>query len=67
MQTLTSISVLLPAYKGSAIIKATLVSLLQQTHKDFEIIIADDGSTQETAELIQYVKKNNFKNILMKP
>ena len=38
------ISVIIPVYKNSSMLKDSLNSLLEQTFKDFEIIVVNDGS-----------------------
>jgi len=48
-----TVSILLPVYNGAAYLRETLESLLQQTYHDFELIIIDDGSRDESAEIIQ--------------
>lgn len=47
------ISVCIPAYNNEAFIAATLESVLRQTHRDFEIIITDDNSTDNTVSAIR--------------
>lgn len=54
------ISVTMPAYNASKYIRETLDSLLAQTYKDFEIIVVDDGSTDDTVQIVEeYVKKDD--------
>jgi len=53
------ISVLLATYNWPQALKLCLESLATQTDTDFEIIIADDGSTQETQQLIERIKQTH--------
>jgi glycosyltransferase involved in cell wall biosynthesis len=46
------ISVLIPAYNAEATIKATLDSVLTQSRAPDQIIVLDDGSTDNTASLV---------------
>lgn len=45
------VSVVIPAYNAEATIGKCLASLSAQTFRDFEAIVADDGSTDQTAEI----------------
>jgi glycosyltransferase involved in cell wall biosynthesis len=42
------VSVLIPAYAASQFIAATLDSVAAQTYRDYEIIVVDDGSPDDT-------------------
>ncbi len=46
------ISVIMPCYNSANYLRETVDSILNQTFKDFEIILIDDGSTDETKEMI---------------
>ena len=46
-------SVLCPAHNARLTIEATMRSVRAQTYEDFEMVIVDDGSSDETAELIE--------------
>jgi len=48
----TRISVIMPAWNREATIAAAIRSVLAQTHRNFELIIADDGSTDRTREVV---------------
>lgn len=57
------ISVIIPAYNSEMFLAETVDSLLNQTLRDIQIIVVNDGSTDKTAEIIEdYAKKNS--NIL---
>ena len=46
-------SVIMPTYNRAFCIRQAVDALLNQTHRDFELIIVDDGSSDETADLIR--------------
>ena len=63
---LPSVSVILPTFNRSSLITATLESLLDQSHPIAEIVVVDDGSTDETeatvakfGDSIRYVRREN--------
>ena len=46
------ISVLMPVYNGRDYLRPAIDSLLNQTFKDFEIVLVNDGSTDDSQEII---------------
>ena len=60
------VSVIIPTYKRTDYLKLTLQSILNQTFKDFEIIVVDDGTPNDenlllcqTFEKVKYIKIEN--------
>jgi glycosyltransferase involved in cell wall biosynthesis len=47
------ISVIMPAYNAEAYITQAINSILSQTYSNFELIILNDGSTDQTEEIVQ--------------
>ena len=54
------ISIIIPTYNRARIIQQAIDSVLTQTYQDWELIIVDDGSTDDTEAV---VKKNTDKRI----
>ncbi|MDY6836573.1 MAG: glycosyltransferase [Thermodesulfobacteriota bacterium] len=50
------VSVIIPTYNRSRFLGEALDSALNQTYKEMEIIVVDDGSTDDTAQLVQRYK-----------
>ena len=46
-------SVVIPTYNRADYLRQALVSVFAQTRQDFEILVVDDGSTDDTAQVIE--------------
>lgn len=53
MKTIPQISVLMSVYNGAAFIREAISSILNQSFSEFEFIIIDDGSTDNSAEIVR--------------
>lgn len=54
-------SIIIPVYNVEDYIEQTLSSILNQSFTDYEIVIMDDGSTDQTAEIIKSVQDNRIR------
>ena len=55
------VSVVIPAYNAESYIGETISSVINQTYGDWELILVDDGSTDNTANIIQEFCNNHSK------
>jgi glycosyltransferase involved in cell wall biosynthesis len=61
-----NISIVIPAYNEEDAIIDCLSSLDKQAHSNFEVIIVDDGSTDNTPKLIKKYKPDKYKLTIIK-
>jgi glycosyltransferase involved in cell wall biosynthesis len=54
-------SIIIPTYNRAGFIGKTIQSLLNQTFDDFEIIVVDDGSTDNTKEIVEAFTDSRIK------
>jgi glycosyltransferase involved in cell wall biosynthesis len=55
------ISVILPVYNAALYIEESIKSILNQTYSNFELIVIDDGATDNSAELIKKFKDDRIR------
>ena len=58
------VTVVVPSYNSEKYIEDSLRSVLKQTYDNFEIIVIDDCSTDNTVEIIKSLKDNRIKLIV---
>ena len=66
MKNNPKVSIIIPVYNGEKYVKSAIQSALKQTYKNIEIIVVNDGSTDNTDKVVQqfknkiiYLKKEN--------
>lgn len=60
------VSIIIPVYNVENYIEVTLRSLLNQTYNDYELILVDDGSSDNSMSVAENVlKDNSFSNYIM--
>jgi glycosyltransferase involved in cell wall biosynthesis len=47
------VSVVIPTYNRASLVRQSIQSALNQTYKDLEVLVVDDGSTDETYEAVK--------------
>lgn len=58
------ISIIIPVYNCEKYIKKCIDSIIEQTYRGFELIIINDGSTDNTTHLLEEYKKYNYIRII---
>ncbi len=61
MKNLPLVSVILPTYNRAYIIAEAVKSILSQTYSNWELLIVDDGSADETEEVIRRIRDKRIK------
>lgn len=53
------VSVVMPVYNAGDFLRASIDSMLNQTYKNFEFIIVNDASTDETSKILKQYKRQD--------
>lgn len=57
-------TIITPTYNRENLVQTTIKSIINQTFKDWELLVVDDGSTDNTEQVIQpFLKDNRIKYI----
>ena len=65
MNQIPIISVIMPVYNAEKYLDEAIQSILDQTYKDFEFIIINDGSTDKSLEIIEKYKNQDHRIVLI--
>ena len=52
------ISIIIPAYNAEKYIRECFDSIVNQDYRDYEVIVINDGSTDNTLEICKFYEKN---------
>ncbi len=55
------VSVCIPAYNNAGYIKDTVMSILEQTYQNIELVVVDDCSTDNTVEVLETIQDERLK------
>ena len=66
MNNLPLVSVIIPCFNVEKYVEKAIISILNQTYKNLEIWIIDDGSTDDTLQKIKSFEDQRFKVIAFK-
>ena len=53
------VSIIMAVYNGEEFLQDSILSVLNQTYKNFEFVIVNDGSTDNTAKILEEFSKND--------
>src|SRR5581483_9668448 len=60
------VSVIMPAFNAAATIRSAIESVLAQAWRELELIVVDDGSTDETAQIVSEIAARDSRVHLLK-
>lgn len=60
-----TVSVIIPVYNGGEYLEQCIISVLEQDLEDIEIICVDDGSDDNTVDIIKYFQKQHRNIVLL--
>jgi glycosyltransferase involved in cell wall biosynthesis len=68
LESVEKISIILPSFNYDLFISEAIESVLKQSHKDWELIIVDDGSKDNSVRVIEkYIKKCDKIKLIFHP
>ena len=64
MEENRKISIVIPLYNGESYIRQTINSILQSTYQDLELLIINDGSTDNSVQICEEIQRQDKRIIL---
>lgn len=65
-KVLTPVSVIMPAYNAAAYIESAIRSVMDQTYGAWRLLVLDDGSSDDTVEIVQRLAKQDSRIALFR-
>lgn len=59
------VTIIMPIYNASKYLNLSIESVLKQSYKNFTLLLIDDGSTDNSIEIIQEYKKKDDRIIVI--
>jgi glycosyltransferase involved in cell wall biosynthesis len=59
------VSVVLPVFNAGPYLRSAVMSILDQTHRDLELIAIDDGSTDRSLEILEGIRRRDPRLIIV--
>ncbi len=60
------VSIIIPSYNRASSLKKTLISIINQTYTDYEVIIVSNGSTDNTKNIVDQFQDARLKYVFQK-
>lgn len=57
MQHSKKVSIIMPCFNSAEYVEESIYSVINQTHKDWELLIIDDGSSDESKDIVKMIQK----------
>ena len=61
VEFMPNVNVINPVYNRSKLLKEAIESVSQQTYTDFELLVIDDGSTDDTRFVVEQIPDSRIK------
>ena len=59
-------SIIIPTYNRAKLLEVAIQSVIDQTFKDWELVIIDDGSTDKTKDFLRSIKEKRVLSFFQK-